>query len=204
MRKRPLYEVVGQLGMWGFIIGGVQASALEWKDMRVVPWTADIIGLIFAFTAAMLILYTVAPMIYRMASSAYFNLSLLSSDFYGLLFGECSFSSKGSRALINHIRVGLFLYKYSPYWLYFLSFVVIIGGLIVYFWHSTREYLFAPPKSRGNSSYSRLHTAEEQGILDPQAPDYVQKRVRDDAAVDEEKASSSNEKVAEVAVVEQK
>ncbi|TEB36499.1 DUF914-domain-containing protein [Coprinellus micaceus] len=166
VRKRPLYEVVGQLGMWGFIIGGVQASALEWRDMRVVPWTADIIGLIFAFTAAMLILYTVAPLIYRMASSAYFNLSLLSSDFYGLLFG-------------------LFLYKYSPFWLYFVSFVVIIGGLIVYFWHSTPE---------------------EQGILNPQAPDYVQKRGRDDAAVDEEKASAasaSNEKSGEVAVVEQ-
>lgn len=37
--------------------------------------------------AAMLILYTVAPLLYRMASSAYYNLSLLSSDFYGLLFG---------------------------------------------------------------------------------------------------------------------
>jgi solute carrier family 35 protein F1/2 len=36
---------------------------------------------------AMIILYTVAPLLYRLASSAYFNLSLLSSDFYGLLFG---------------------------------------------------------------------------------------------------------------------
>ena len=35
----------------------------------------------------MFILYTVAPLLYRLASSAYFNLSLLSSDFYGLLFG---------------------------------------------------------------------------------------------------------------------
>ena len=35
----------------------------------------------------MFILYTVAPILYRMASSAYYNLSLLSSDFYGLLFG---------------------------------------------------------------------------------------------------------------------
>lgn len=35
----------------------------------------------------MFILYTVAPMIYRMASSTYYNLSLLSSDFWGLLFG---------------------------------------------------------------------------------------------------------------------
>ena len=43
-------------------------------------------------TTAMFILYTVAPMLYRLASSAYFNLSLLSSDFYGLLFGKCPMS----------------------------------------------------------------------------------------------------------------
>ena len=35
----------------------------------------------------MIILYTVSPLLYRLASSAYYNLSLLSSDFYGLLFG---------------------------------------------------------------------------------------------------------------------
>jgi len=88
VRKRPLYEVVGQLGMWGFIIGGVQAAGLEWKQMREVPWNGPIGGLIVAFTSAMFILYSVAPLLYRLASSAFFNLSLLSSDFYGLLFGE--------------------------------------------------------------------------------------------------------------------
>jgi solute carrier family 35 protein F1/2 len=41
-----------------------------------------------AFTCAMVILYTVAPILYRLASAAFFNLSLLSSDFYGLLFGQ--------------------------------------------------------------------------------------------------------------------
>jgi len=55
-----------------------------------------------------------------MASSAYYNLSLLSSDFYGLLFG-------------------LFLYHLSPYWLYFVAFAVVITGLIVYFWSATPE-----------------------------------------------------------------
>ncbi|KJA13674.1 hypothetical protein HYPSUDRAFT_72930 [Hypholoma sublateritium FD-334 SS-4] len=135
VRKRPLYEVVGQLGMWGFIVNGIQASGLEWKAMKEVPWTADIIGLLMAYTCAMLILYTVAPLLYRMASSAYFNLSLLSSDFYGLLFGAQ-----------NH---------YRPYWLYFVAFAIIIGGLITYFWHSTPA---------------------EQGILDPKAPSYIKKR----------------------------
>lgn len=41
---------------------------------------------------AMFILYTVAPILYRMASSPYYNLSLLSSDFFGLLFGKLSLS----------------------------------------------------------------------------------------------------------------
>ncbi|KAF9530357.1 hypothetical protein CPB83DRAFT_763184 [Crepidotus variabilis] len=136
VRKRPLYEVIGQLGMWGFLINGVQSSALEWKMMTEVPWNGATIGLLMAFTAAMLILYTVGPLLYRLASSAYFNLSLLSSDFYGLLFG-------------------LFLFHYSPYWLYFIAFAVIILGLITYFWHS------AP---------------EEQGILDIKVPEYVKLR----------------------------
>lgn len=130
VRKRPLYEVVGQLGMWGFIINGVQSSALEWKKMTEVPWNGGISGSIVQSLSicalfvniksrysrsfdglynlwglhlllwagksdtgkiicllAMLILYTVAPLLYRLASSTFFNLSLLSSDFYGLLFG---------------------------------------------------------------------------------------------------------------------
>jgi len=120
VRKRPLYEVVGQLGMWGTIINGIQASSLEHKKWNESTWSGRNIGLLVAYTAAMFILYTVAPMLYRLASSAYFNLSLLSSDFYGLLFG-------------------LFLFHFKPYWLYFPSFAVVIVGLIVYFWHSTPE-----------------------------------------------------------------
>jgi solute carrier family 35, member F1/2 len=36
---------------------------------------------------AMLVLYTLAPLLYRSASSVFYNLSLLSSDFFGLIFG---------------------------------------------------------------------------------------------------------------------
>ena len=45
------------------------------------------VGLLLAYTAALFIFYTVSPIIYRLASSVFFNLSLLSSDFFGLLFG---------------------------------------------------------------------------------------------------------------------
>jgi len=136
VRRSPLYEVVGQLGMWGTLINGIQAAGLEHNQMKTANWSGFNIGLLVAYTAAMFILYTVAPLLYRSSSSVYYNLSLLSSDFFGLLFG-------------------LFLYHYSPYWLYFVSFAVIIVGLIFYFWSTTPE---------------------NQGKLDPQRPSYVQPR----------------------------
>ncbi|EIM86773.1 DUF914-domain-containing protein [Stereum hirsutum FP-91666 SS1] len=136
VRRSPLYEVVGQLGMWGMIINGIQAAGLEHEVMKLATWSGMNIGLLVAYTSAMFILYTVAPLLYRLASSTYYNISLLTSDFYGLLFG-------------------LFLFHYSPYWLYFPSFVVVIVGLVVYFWRSTPE---------------------EQGKIDIQAPSYVNRR----------------------------
>jgi len=37
--------------------------------------------------SAMLTLYTLAPLLYRAASSPFYNMSLLTSDFYTLIFG---------------------------------------------------------------------------------------------------------------------
>jgi solute carrier family 35 protein F1/2 len=48
------------------------------------------------------------------------TVNLLTSDFYGLLFG-------------------LFLYHYQPYYLYFIAFPLTILGLIVYFSVSSPE-----------------------------------------------------------------
>lgn len=42
VRKSPLYEVVGQLGMWGTLINGVQAASLEHKGMRNATWNGQI------------------------------------------------------------------------------------------------------------------------------------------------------------------
>lgn len=42
VRQSPLYEVVGQLGMWGTLIIGAQAAILEHKAMKDVPWNGPI------------------------------------------------------------------------------------------------------------------------------------------------------------------
>lgn len=42
VRRSPLYEVLGQLGMWGSLIIGTQAAILEHKAMTHVPWNGPI------------------------------------------------------------------------------------------------------------------------------------------------------------------
>ncbi len=64
---------------------------------------------------AMFILYTTAPILYRLASSAYFNIALLSSDFFGLLFGTLMIQEHGicsiERTYVpNLLHIGLFLF----------------------------------------------------------------------------------------------
>jgi solute carrier family 35 protein F1/2 len=142
VRKRPLYEVVGQLGLFGFIICGAQAAGLEHNEMKTASWNGATIGLLVAYTAAMFILYTVAPMLYRMASSAYYNLSLLSSDWYGLIFG-------------------LGLYHYKPYWLYFIAFALVLSGLVTYFWHS-------PPEEQGECDPKAPEYLESRNVAPPE------------------------------------
>ena len=38
VRQSPLYEVVGQLGMWATLISGIQAAGLEYKKMGDATW----------------------------------------------------------------------------------------------------------------------------------------------------------------------
>jgi len=48
---RIIVQVVGQLGMWGTIINGIQAACLEHKGIRAGPWTGATVGFLIAYTA---------------------------------------------------------------------------------------------------------------------------------------------------------
>ncbi|KAI5477136.1 hypothetical protein MNV49_006864, partial [Pseudohyphozyma bogoriensis] len=114
VRKRPLYEVVGQMGFWGSIINGIQGSALEHHLYHEITWNGTTVGYLLGYTFVMLFLYTLAPILYRLSSSPFYNLSILTSDFYGL-------------------AIGLTVFGYAPYWLYFVAYPLVLSGLVVYF-----------------------------------------------------------------------
>ncbi|KAF9189494.1 hypothetical protein BGZ51_009530 [Haplosporangium sp. Z 767] len=113
VRQRPMYEVVGQLGFWATIINGIQLAILERKEVQTIHWTPEVVGYIIGFDIAMFILYSVSPILFRLSSATFFNLSLLTSDLYGLIFG-------------------IFLFNATVNSIYAVAYVLIFLGILLY------------------------------------------------------------------------
>ncbi|GAA5895628.1 uncharacterized protein JCM6883_001566 [Sporobolomyces salmoneus] len=133
VRQRPLYEIVGQMGFWGMFINGIQGAGLEHHLFHTVTWNGTIIGCLIGYVCAMLFLYSLAPILFRLSSSPFYNLSILTSDFFGLL-------------------IGLRVFGYHPYWLYFVAFPIVLVGLVVYFCAARPESLEINVVARGKQA----------------------------------------------------
>ena len=112
--KRPLYEVVGQLGLWGMIWNGAQAGIFDKKQFQTATWNGKVGGYLTGYTLILSLFYSLAPIMFRLASAAFFNISLLTGNFWGVIIGVKVF----------HLHI---------HWMYPIAFVCIIGGLLVYF-----------------------------------------------------------------------
>ena len=113
--KRPLYEVVGQIGFWGMLISGAQAGIFDRDGFHSANWHEPKVGgYLIGYTLLLSLFYSGAPLMFRLASAAFFNISLLTGNFWGVI-------------------VGVKVFGLSIHWMYPIAFVCIIGGLIVYF-----------------------------------------------------------------------
>ncbi|CAD6578659.1 MAG: hypothetical protein CYPHOPRED_000641, partial [Cyphobasidiales sp. Tagirdzhanova-0007] len=149
VRGRPHYEVVGMLGFVGFIVNGILAGAYEHASVHEAAWTGRNVGLLVAYISAMVILYTLAPLLFRFASSPFYNLSLMTSDFFSLLFG-------------------LFLFHYKPYFLYFIAYPMVVVGLVIYFVSKPPEaHATIAVKARGRQADKEAAAGFSRVIGDP-------------------------------------
>ncbi|RDW66708.1 DUF914-domain-containing protein [Coleophoma crateriformis] len=112
--KRPAWEVLGMLGFFGVIINGITCAIFDKQSFRDATWDGQVGGYIAGYTLALTIFYSLAPLILRMASAAFFDISLLTGNFWGTI-------------------IGIHVFGYSIYYLYPIAFVLIIVGLVVYF-----------------------------------------------------------------------
>lgn len=111
-RKHPLYEVIGMFTFFATFINLVQIFIFERQE-----WSGfadhEIGGMVAVYTICMFVLYSLAPILFRLGSAVLYNLSILTSDFYGLIFG-----------------LGLFGYKVTI--MYPFAYVVVIIGIAIY------------------------------------------------------------------------
>lgn len=112
--KRPMYEVLSMLGLFGFFINGVQAAIFDRDSFAAATWSGQVGGWLVGYTLALTLFYSLAPLILRMASAAFFDISLLTGNFWGVI-------------------IGIQVFGYTIYYLYPIAFVMIILGLVTYF-----------------------------------------------------------------------
>ncbi|KAJ2481614.1 hypothetical protein IWW56_001632 [Coemansia sp. RSA 2131] len=118
VRHRPQYETVAWLGFFGTIINGVQMGIIEHSALTEMVWTKEIIGCTIGFGLVMFVLYSLAPFLFRMSSATFYNLSIMTSDFYGLIFAKYMFHDSITpiyAGAFTMIVVGLFVYHVFPY-----------------------------------------------------------------------------------------
>lgn len=112
--KRPMYEVLGQLGLYGTIIMGVQGAIFDRPNYQSAVWNGKVGGYFVGYTLCLFIFYSLAPFLFRLASAAFFNISLLTANFWGVV-------------------IGIEVFGYGIHWMYPIAFVLIMLGQVVYY-----------------------------------------------------------------------
>jgi solute carrier family 35, member F1/2 len=112
--RRPMYEVIAMLSMWGIIINGTQAAIFDRSSFHNASWTPKAGGYMAGFDLLLVVFYSICPIVFRMGSAAFLNISLLTGNFWGAI-------------------IGIHLFHVTIHWLYPIAFVLIIVGLTVYF-----------------------------------------------------------------------
>lgn len=111
---RPVYEVLGQMSFWGMIIDGVQSAIFERDKYNTSNWDGQVGGYLVGFTLCLALFYCLAPLLFRLSSAAFFNISLLTMNFWG-------------------VCIGVTVFDYKIHWMYPIAFVLIIVGQLIYY-----------------------------------------------------------------------
>lgn len=116
--KRPMYEFLSFLGLLGMCIIGVQAAIFDRDDIRNsmedAAWSGSDVGYVVGFTLIMNLFYSLVPLLMRIASASFYNISLLTANFWGVI-------------------IGVKVFGYAVHFMYPIAFVCIILGLACYF-----------------------------------------------------------------------
>lgn len=111
--KAPMHHVLAFIGLLGVLINGVQAAIFDRASLAASQWSDSVAVWLVGYTLCLFLFYTLAPLILRMGSAAFFDISLLTANFWGV--------------------IGVRVFGLSIHFLYPVAFACIVAGLAVYF-----------------------------------------------------------------------
>lgn len=146
-------EFLGHLGCFGFAIAAVQCAVVDLPRMRRAHFTGKVVGATAGFVVCLFLMYTNTTAFLQQGDAVLFNLGLLTSDVYAVVFSY-------------------FFSGYLVGWLYFVAFALVIVGLVLYHsqpqpLHIGRDFgdvgLFETMQSGGRGRSSSVGSAGSAG-----------------------------------------
>ena len=119
VKQQHRIEWLAMLGLFGTLISLVQLLATEYTALTTLVLTPHVTAYMLGFVACLYALYLSVPVLLARSGALFFNLSILTSDFWSVVFG----------VLLFHVQL-------HP--LYFVAFVLIVAGLLMYEWRRRR------------------------------------------------------------------
>jgi solute carrier family 35, member F1/2 len=126
-------EYLAWLGIFGSIVALIQCMAVDLPGIERANLTWDVWLFIFGFVTCLFLMYVNTSLFLVDSDATLFNLSLLTSDVYAVIFS-------------------FFIYGELVYWTYFLAFGLVIVGLFIYH----RET--PPDKIKPTENDSQIHS----------------------------------------------
>ncbi|KAI9298011.1 DUF914-domain-containing protein [Neoconidiobolus thromboides FSU 785] len=117
LKSSSKIEILAFLGLFGVIISGIQLLCLEFYVLFTITWTFSSAGLYALFTVAVFSLYTLVPLLIELNGATFYNLSLLTADFYGLILGMIFLPVKLNKLYpfaFSLVIIGLIIYNIIP------------------------------------------------------------------------------------------
>ncbi|CAL1378072.1 unnamed protein product [Linum trigynum] len=113
VKRRDRIEVVMMLGVFGLLVSLVESFVFERESIKSINWSVNIVLAIAGYTISIFSYYTLTPYVLKLSGATLFNLSILTSDMWAVL-------------------IRIFFYGQKVDWLYFLAFLIVTIGIVIY------------------------------------------------------------------------
>ncbi|KAG1471698.1 hypothetical protein G6F56_001970 [Rhizopus delemar] len=110
-------EFLGKAGLWGSLLCGVQAFYFEYDTVVSIEWNCNNVLLVATYVLCLFCMYSLVPIVYRMAGATFLSMSMITSNFYSLLVGIFFLDSQMPQfypIAYTLVILGVVLYSLAP------------------------------------------------------------------------------------------